>query len=70
MPAANNDATAKIQHVFVLMLENRSYDHLLGYLKLQGTAPGTTGPILEAEGLVGVESNPGPNGQPVHVTPT
>ena len=27
---------AKIEHVVVLMLENRSFDHMLGYLSLEG----------------------------------
>jgi phospholipase C len=30
---------AKIEHVFVLMLENRSFDHLLAYSGLPGIAP-------------------------------
>ncbi len=30
---------AKIEHVFVLMLENRSFDHLLAYSDLSGIAP-------------------------------
>jgi phospholipase C len=66
------DATEKIKYVFVLMLENRSYDHLLGYLKLSGTAPGQAQSVIEAEGLVGVESNPSPSapGGLVHVSPT
>ena len=38
-----------IEHVVVLMLENRSFDHMLGYLKA-GHYP--------IEGLTGDESNP------------
>src|SRR5215467_470305 len=34
--AANLD---KIDHVVVLMLENRSFDHMLGYLSLSGRRP-------------------------------
>jgi phospholipase C len=30
---------AKIEHVFVLMLENRSFDHLLGFSGLPGVSP-------------------------------
>lgn len=30
-----------IEHVFVLMLENRSFDHMLGFSGLQGTDPST-----------------------------
>jgi phospholipase C len=29
-------ALAKVDHVVVLMLENRSFDHMLGYLSLEG----------------------------------
>ena len=47
--AANLD---KIDHVVVVMLENRSFDHMLGYLSLSGRAPGHRWPA------------PGP-GQPV-----
>ena len=36
-----------IQHVFVLMLENRSFDHLLGYLpRVDGVKPGMSNPNL------------------------
>ena len=41
--------TQVIEHVVVLMLENRSFDHMLGYLKARHY------PI---EGLTGDESNP------------
>ena len=30
-----------IEHVFVLMLENRSFDHMLGFSGLQGPDPST-----------------------------
>jgi len=40
-----------IKHVVVLMLENRAFDHLLGYLKAQGTKP-------TIDGLGGTESIP------------
>lgn len=33
-PAQNN--LQKIEHIVVLVMENRSFDHLLGYLKLEG----------------------------------
>jgi phospholipase C len=57
MPGAN-----RIEHLIVLMLENRSFDHVLGFLP----GPG---------GLTGAESNPAPAGcgtagsQDVSVTP-
>ena len=35
---------SKIDHIVVLMMENRSFDHMLGYLKLDGVMP-------EVEGL-------------------
>jgi phospholipase C len=38
---------AKIDHVIVLMMENRSFDHVLGYLKLDGVRPQVDG--LEAD---------------------
>jgi phospholipase C len=46
----------QIQHVFVLMLENRSFDHLLGFLGLQGTDAATGAPT-KINGLSGTESN-------------
>lgn len=51
-----------IQHVIVLMLENRSFDHMLGYFK-----PDPPDPTFK--GLVGSESNPMKNGTPVTVSP-
>jgi hypothetical protein len=36
----------KIEHIVVLMMENRSFDHMLGYLKLNGAMPDVEG--LEA----------------------
>jgi phospholipase C len=33
----------KVDHVVVLMLENRSFDHMLGYLSLQGGRPDIDG---------------------------
>jgi phospholipase C len=46
----------QIQHVFVLMLENRSFDHLLGFSGLQGT-DAATGATTKINGLSGDESN-------------
>jgi len=50
-----------IQHVIVLMLENRSFDHMLGYLDHP------TDPTFN--GLTGNETNPMKNGSPVTVSP-
>ena len=34
---------AKVDHVVVMMLENRSFDHMLGYLSLTGSRPDIDG---------------------------
>jgi phospholipase C len=41
LPAASDTAKnlERIDHIVVLMLENRSFDHMLGYLKLEGGLP-------------------------------
>lgn len=46
----------QIQHLFVLMLENRSFDHLLGFSKIAGT-DAATGLATAVNGLSGTESN-------------
>jgi len=54
MPGANS--LPAIQHVVVLMLENRSFDHMLGYLY---AADGNMSPAGQPyEGLTGTEANP------------
>jgi phospholipase C len=50
----------QIQHLVVLMMENRSFDHMFGFLKSDAY------PI---EGLTGNESNPDGQGEPVKVSP-
>jgi phospholipase C len=45
-----------IQHVFLLMLENRSFDHLLGFSGISGTDAATCDPT-SVNGLKGDESN-------------
>ncbi len=50
----------KIAHVFVLMLENRSFDHMLGFSGLTGT-DAVTGAPTSANDLTGGFSNPDPN---------
>jgi phospholipase C len=45
-----------IDHIFVLMLENRSFDHLLGFSGITGTDP-VTGERTSINGLTGSESN-------------
>ena len=49
------DADA-IKHVFVLMLENRSFDHMLGFSGIKGR-DAQTGEIRPIDGLTGTESN-------------
>jgi phospholipase C len=62
---ANGNGLASVNHIVVLMLENRSFDHMLGYLY-----PGNVTPSGQPfEGLAGTESNPDSNGQPVTVFP-
>jgi phospholipase C len=58
---------AVIEHVFVLMLENRSFDHLLGFAGLQGT-DARSGEPTRAEGLTGDEWNALPSGERVTVS--
>lgn len=49
-------ASNQIQHVFVLMLENRSFDHLLGFSGITGTDAETKQPT-KINGLTGKEFN-------------
>jgi phospholipase C len=70
-PAAEGSAQlaglSAIDHIVVLMLENRSFDHMLGYLYHDS---GNVTPNGQAfEGLTGAESNPGTDGKPVPVFP-
>ena len=52
---AENNQLSAIEHVVVLMLENRSFDHMLGFLySSQGNVSPTGQPF---EGLTGKESN-------------
>ena len=48
--------TANITNVFVLMLENRSLDHMIGFSGLTGT-DAATGKATSLDGLTGAESN-------------
>src|SRR5262245_27103464 len=50
------DRSSKIKHVFVLMLENRSFDHVLGHSGITGT-DAETGVPTAIDGLKGTESN-------------
>ena len=53
IPHNDANAGAVIKNVFVLMLENRSFDHMLGFSDIPGI-----------DGLTGKESNSYPNGTP------
>lgn len=56
---------SSISHLVVLMLENRSFDHMLGLLYADR---GNVSPAGQPfEGLNGKESNPGTNGSPMAV---
>ncbi len=46
----------RIEHIFVLMLENRSFDHMLGFSSLEGI-DAETGERTKIRGLTGNESN-------------
>ncbi len=52
-------ALTNLQHIVVLMMENRSFDHMLGGLKQQNPA---------IDGLTGQETNPDTTGAPVRVS--
>jgi phospholipase C len=54
-----------IQHIVHLMLENRSFDHMLGFLYADSGNVSPSGAAFE--GLTGTESNPDSNGNPVAV---
>jgi hypothetical protein len=62
-PSAQPSQLSSIQHIVQLMLENRSFDHMLGFLY-----PNKTGPNGQPfEGLLGTEANNDANGNPVPV---
>src|SRR4051812_6921868 len=50
----------KLKHIVVLMMENRSFDHMLGGLRNN---------FPQINGLTGTESNPDSNGDVVTVSP-
>ena len=51
---------AQLKHIVVLMMENRSFDHMLGYLKQQDP---------RIEGIDGTQSNPDTTGAIIPVEP-
>jgi phospholipase C len=58
---ATVEKLAGIDHIVVLMQENRSFDHMLGYLHLNGRQ--------DIDGLTGTESNQAPDGSIHQVHP-
>lgn len=56
-----------IDHIVVLMLENRSFDHMLGFLYADRGNVSLSG--QQFEGLTGNETNPDTQGKPVKVFP-
>jgi phospholipase C len=62
---SGSDGLPAVEHLVVLMLENRSFDHMLGFLY---TDQGNISPSGQAyEGLTGSETNPDQNGKLVEV---
>jgi phospholipase C len=55
-----------VDHFVVLMLENRSFDHMLGFLYADSGNVSPAGHPFD--GLTGKETNPGPDGKPVPVS--
>jgi phospholipase C len=65
--STTGNGLAAIENIVVLMLENRSFDHMLGYLYAStGNASPSGQPF---DGLTGSESCPGTDGKPVPVFP-
>jgi phospholipase C len=62
---SNGSGLGSVNHIVVLMLENRSLDHMLGFLY---TAQGNVSPTGQPfAGLTGTESNPDSTGAAVTV---
>jgi phospholipase C len=57
---SRDPALERIEHIVVVMMENRSFDHMLGYLMRDG--------MPEVNGLTGDEFNLGPDGTKVPIT--
>src|SRR5271156_3642357 len=65
-PHGTSGQLSSVNHIVVLMLENRSFDHMLGFLYADNDNVSPTGAPFD--GLTGSESNPDDNGKPVTVT--
>ena len=64
----SGDSSTLIKHVFVLMLENRSFDHMLGFSGIEGT-DASTGQRTRIEGLIGIDGRIGLEFKNVFVSP-
>jgi phospholipase C len=64
---AGSSQLSKINHIVVVMLENRSFDHMLGFLYQSSKNVSPLGQPFE--GLTGKESNPDTNGKAIPVFP-
>lgn len=53
-------ATDNLKHIVVLMMENRSFDHMLGYMQAQDP---------RIDGVDGTQTNPDTTGAKVPVQP-
>src|ERR1700733_6610240 len=63
---SNGTGLSSVNHIVVLMLENRSFDHMAGYLY---AGQGNTSPAAQPfDGLTGTESNPDSTGAAVTVS--
>jgi len=62
---AQNNSLDQINHIVVVMLENRSFDHMLGFLYTDQDNVSPSGHPFE--GLTGTETNPDGNGDLVTV---
>src|ERR1700685_4770936 len=62
---ADGNQLAAIDHIVVLMLENRSFDHMLGFLYAAEDNKSPAGHPFE--GLTGTETNPGADAKPVPI---
>lgn len=66
--SSNKEKPDRIKHVFVLMLENRSFDHMLGFSNLQGI-DAVTGQPTSVEGLNPTDDwNVAPDGSKITVS--
>ena len=57
VPGGPADNLEKIDHIVVLMMENRSFDHMLGYLKLEGANPDVDG-LVDGMSNSDIDNNP------------